>query len=202
LKLNKLGCFANHDKAGCIYADISIGLIFTYMAIEHEVLSTLASIPEVISPPPMLSMVLSSVFTETKCPAQEQEPETFNPNITIRMLRAADLSSMAAPETSDNKNSDYSAAKSLVLSLSIYNQLVDRGFTQDSHFKMKWQRFLEIANASQHIASLYNPALVEKAYIAGLLHDFGRICLHRYFPEEAALALSCMSSNESEQNVS
>jgi len=80
-----------------------------------------------------------------------------------------------------------------VLSLSIYNQLVDRGFSRHPQFANMWQWFLEVANASQYIASNHDPKLVEKAYIAGLLHDFGRICLHRYFPEEAGIAQMLVS---------
>ena len=153
----------------------------------------------------MLAMVLATVFNKNMEATDKQLPKAFNPNITIRMLRAATNSSITTPESSGNGRSDYDAAKSLVLSLSIYNQLVDRGFTSDRQFNMRWQRFLEVANASQYIASLYNVELIEKAYIAGLLHDFGRICLHRYFPEEASLAQAMASDGmdvlEAERSV-
>lgn len=135
----------------------------------------------------MLEMVLAAVFDKNMDAADNQLPKPFNPNITVRMLRAAMTSPKAANETKAIGAINYDAAKSLVLSISIHNQLVDRGFTSDRQFNKKWQRFLEVANASQYIASLFNSELIEKAYIAGLLHDLGRICLHRYFPEEASL---------------
>ena len=163
------------------------------MNIKNKIFSILGSTEEVISPPKMLAQVLASVFGECEKSGLDEPSNASPPNITTRMLRVADLSSIAAPVTSGYGNLDYSAAKSLVLSLSIYNQLVERGFAQDRHFKMKWQRFLEIANAAQYIASLYEPNMIEKAYIAALLHDFGRICLHRYFPEEFSLAQSMTS---------
>jgi len=163
------------------------------MATKDIALSKLASTEEVISPPPMLAEVLSSVFQEENALSGEAQPP--NPNITMRMLRVADLSSIAAGVHDAEYGLDYSAAKSLVLSLSIYNQLVDRGFTQDPEFNAKWRRLLEIANAAQNIAALYDPSLIERAYIAGLLHDFGRICLHRYFPEEAKMAKNIISEH-------
>jgi len=175
------------------------------MTIQHKVLSTLSSLEAVTSPPPMLAMVLATVFNKNKEAADNRLPKAFNPNITIRMLQAANISSIPAQESFSNGRSDYDAAKSLVLSISIYNQLLDRGFTSDRQFNKKWQRFLEVANASQYIASLYDAELIEKAYIAGLLHDFGRICLHRYFPEEASLAQALASNGtdvlEAERSV-
>ena len=156
------------------------------MTIQHRILSTLATTEEVISPPPMLAMVLETVFKQGGVPKDTKLSNQANPNITTRMLRVADFSSIAAASSDGHTNLDYGAAKSLVLSLSIYNQLVDRGFTEDKQFLIKWQRFLEVANASQYIASLLDPALIEQAYIAGLLHDFGRICLHRVFPVDPA----------------
>lgn len=164
------------------------------MTIQNKVLSTLSSLEAVTSPPPMLAMVLATVFNRDTEADDNQLPKAFNPNITVRMLRAANISSVTSQGSSAPGKSGYDSAKSLVLSLSIYNQLVDRGFTNDRQFNMMWQRLLEVANASQHIASIYNVELIEKAYIAGLLHDFGRICLHRYFPEEASLAQS-MAAN-------
>jgi signal transduction histidine kinase len=184
----------HRDELVNILSDMRIRVILLFfMNIKDRIFSILGSTEEVVSPPKMLAMVLASVFGDGESFDENKPSKTFDPNITLRMLRVADLSSIAAPASFGHGNSDYSAAKSLVLSLSIYNQLVDRGFAQDRHFKMKWQRFLEVANASQYIASLYEPSLVEKAYIAGLMHDFGRICLHRYFPEEAALAQSMIS---------
>lgn len=177
-----------------ILSDIKdYGEFIIFMNIKDNIFSILGSTEEVISPPKMLALVLASVFGEAKSSGLDEPSKASPPNITTRMLRVADLSSIAAPVSNGYGNNDYSAAKSLVLSLSIYNQLVERGFAQDRHFRMKWQRFLEIANAAQYIASLYEPNMIEKAYIAGLLHDFGRICLHRYFPEEFTLAQSITS---------
>lgn len=175
------------------------------MNIKHKILSTLSSLEAIISPPPMLGMVLATVFNDNAQDSDNQQPKAFNPNITVRMLRAANFISNANQGSSSYGKTGYDSAKSLVLSLSIYNQLVDRGFIEDNQFNKNWQRFLEVANAAQHIVSLFDPRLLEKAYIAGLLHDFGRICLHRYFPEEAALALSFTSNGmdilEAERSV-
>jgi hypothetical protein len=159
------------------------------MAIQQDVLSTLTSIEGVVTPPPMLARVLDGVFRENVEPVEDKQSPKCDPSVTARMLRIGEPDSQSNPGAG-KRGSDYGGAKSLVLSLSIYNQLVDRGFFLDRHFYAKWQAFLEIANAAQYIAALYNPALVEKAFLAGLLHDFGAICLWRYFPEESSLAQS------------
>ena len=104
------------------------------MTIQHRILSTLATTEEVISPPPMLAMVLETVFKQGGVPKDTKLSNQANPNITTRMLRVADFSSIAAASSDGHTNLDYGAAKSLVLSLSIYNQLVDRGFTEDKQF--------------------------------------------------------------------
>ncbi|HBC47192.1 MAG TPA: hypothetical protein DCZ43_09115, partial [candidate division Zixibacteria bacterium] len=87
------------------------------MTIQLRILSTLATTEEVISPPPMLAMVLETVFKQTDGPRVTQLSKQSNPNITTRMLRIADFSSIAAPSSGNPKKSDYGAAKSLVLSL-------------------------------------------------------------------------------------
>ncbi len=89
----------------------------------------------------------------------------------------------------------FDAIKNLCLSISIFDNLVKKeqvGCFNKSHF---WRHSLAVASVSKALALLVNYKSRDEAYVAGLLHDAGKLILMQIIPEEYSNYLKKLNSN-------
>lgn len=89
--------------------------------------------------------------------------------------------------------------KSLALSISVYKYFKD---DQSEVFDMKglWYHSLGCAVAAKVLASVANAKLEEQAFVAGILHDIGKIAIAKYLPKEMSRILTLLKDTQSEQS--
>ncbi len=161
------------------------------MCRKTEILSYFESLEEVKTPPSILADILCDLFKDRSSTARKRITLSRDPGLTTRMLRVADLSSPASDTGTDGsgrpgESCGVNGSRWLILSIAVYNQLSQYGYTESELFSEVWRHSLQVANAAQAIAHKSDPSLVETAYVCGLLHDLGHIMLLRHFPKEAS----------------
>ncbi len=159
------------------------------MTLKNKILTKLSSLEVVASPAPVLAEILTLLDQESSNAKNLTEIILKDPNLTARILKAANSSFYGVRQKVNTINQavlvlGLDAVKCLVLSISIYNQLSTRGNVNEHEFSGLWRHFLESAAAAKNIAINIKYPSIEEAYIAGLLHDFGRLFLLRYFSPE------------------
>jgi len=89
----------------------------------------------------------------------------------------------------------FNTIKNLCLSISIFDNLVKNeqiGCFNKSHF---WRHSLAVATVSKALALLVNYKSQDEAYVAGLLHDAGKVILMQIIPDEYSNYLKKLNSN-------
>ncbi len=86
----------------------------------------------------------------------------------------------------------FNAVKSLALSASVFDMFQDR--PQDTRFDRQafWQHSISTAVITRVLARRVKYAEEEEAFVAGLLHDIGKVVLDRYVHEELVKVLDCV----------
>lgn len=78
----------------------------------------------------------------------------------------------------------FDVVKSLVLGISIFNTLWGKGKKVSAERKKMWLHSVTTASASNVIISATKPEKRETAFVAGLLHDIGKVALLSVYPQE------------------
>ncbi len=78
----------------------------------------------------------------------------------------------------------FGSLRTIVLSVSVFASLLDRHKSSGLAKVPYWQHCLATAAASRAIARLTSKAPPEDAYLAGLLHDIGKVVIDRNAPAE------------------
>ena len=76
----------------------------------------------------------------------------------------------------------FNAIKSAVLGVSIINAIETPKTKKNSYFNRKdfWEYAVGCGSAARVIAKKYAPSLAEEAFVAGILHDIGKIILDQF----------------------
>lgn len=78
----------------------------------------------------------------------------------------------------------FDVIKSLVLGISIFNTLGGKGRRISAERKKMWYHSVTTAAASSTIISATKPERRETVFVAGLLHDIGKVALLSIYPQE------------------
>ncbi len=159
------------------------------MSLKNKIFARLNSIDIISTPPAIISDVLSLLNQEDSSSVKLSQIILKDPNLTVRVLRIANSTFYGYRGQVNNVNQavmimGQNMVKCLVLSISIYDQVISKDPGKDKEFNKLWQHFLETATAAKNVALSIKYEMLEEAYIAGLLHDFGRLFLLRYFARE------------------
>jgi HD-like signal output (HDOD) protein len=87
----------------------------------------------------------------------------------------------------------YNTVRNLVLGVSAFGMLGGKGHAAGLDRGKFWSHSIAAAVASSAVAKAKKPknrAVLEEAFIAGLLHDFGKLFLDCYFPVQYAVTLA------------
>ena len=162
---------------------------FYYMNVRKKIFNKLDSLEVIVSPPSIIAEVLTLIDQESSSAAKLSTIILKDPNLTARILRIANSSYYGYRQEVTSVNQaimiiGQNIIKCLLLSISIYNGIASKDASDSKDLERLWQHLLETAVAAKNAAQSVNYSIVDEAYVAGLLHDFGKIFLLQYFPEE------------------
>jgi len=159
------------------------------MSLRNKIFSRLDSLEVFNSPPSVLKEVLTLLNQDDSSASRLSKVILKDPGLTARVLKTANSSFYGYRGQVKNVNQaimilGQNMVKYLILSISIYNQVISKDSGKENDYIALWQHFLETASMAKNIALGINPGMEEEAYIAGLLHDFGRLFMLKYFGGE------------------
>lgn len=158
------------------------------MSFRNKILARLDTLDIVSSPPPVLADILSLIGRDDATGTKLLKSILKNTNISARVLKTAN----SAFRGGEVNNIDQAImvlgenlVKCLVFSISIYDHIVSSDSGRDREYGRLWRHLLETASAAKNLALIVKFESSEKAYVAGLIHDIGRLFLLRYFARES-----------------
>lgn len=160
------------------------------MNVRKKIFAKLDSLEVIASPPSTIAEVLTLIDQESSSAAKLSKIILKDPNLTARILRIANSSFYGYRQDVSSVNQaimiiGQNITKCLILSISVYNGIASKNSGNSKELEKLWQHLLETAVAAKNAAQSISYSIVDEAYIAGLLHDFGRIFLLQYFPDES-----------------
>ncbi len=159
------------------------------MSIRNKIFARLDSLDSINSPPSMIKDIMSLLNQDDSTAARLSAVILKDPGLTAKILKVANSSFYGYKGQVKNINQavmilGQTMVKYLVLSISICNHVAAKDSGKEQEYVRLWQHFLETASIARNIAMNINYGLEEEAYVAGLLHDFGRLLLLKHFGAE------------------
>lgn len=142
------------------------------------------------SPPNTLLKLLSLCQADDTALDKLTELIALDPGMTAKVLSVAHSAAYhrtdATPLTLFQANSRLGTAliKVLVISESVFQTFNSFNQTGNVDLRRFWKHSLSVALIAQELAKQLDYALVEEAYVAGLLHNIGRLALMTAAPEQ------------------
>ncbi len=93
----------------------------------------------------------------------------------------------------------FATLKGLVLSVSVFDELLEKGKPAGLDKAMFWQHSLAVAAAAKSVAAETGYDLPEEAYVAGLLHDVGKVAMDFTMKEKYAAFLARLKAESLDQ---
>jgi len=81
----------------------------------------------------------------------------------------------------------FNTVKNIVLTASVFDKLGGKGGTSDFDLEKFWLHSIGTGIIAKEIAKKVNYRSHEECFLAGLLHDIGKVILYKYLPDEFAL---------------
>ncbi len=78
----------------------------------------------------------------------------------------------------------FNSVRELCLSFSLFDVFKDKTAVRVLDMARFWQHALAVGVAAKRIANRVHPESAGEAFVAGLLHDIGKVVLSQYFPNE------------------
>jgi putative nucleotidyltransferase with HDIG domain len=155
-------------------------------------LITLPTLPTVVAR--MLDLVdnpKTSTVTLARLIAQDQV-------LTARILKLANSSFYAFPRRIGTVQLalvvlGFDAVKEMALGLSVLGAFRDESKSEHFHIARFWQHSVAVGAATRLLARKLGHRQVGEAFVAGLLHDIGKLVLNQYLPKEFATCLSAVN---------
>ena len=76
----------------------------------------------------------------------------------------------------------FDALKEIILTTSFFHTFQDSGEVEA--LQPLWQHSLECALVAKRLAWVYRYEAMDDVYLAGLIHDIGKLVIHQYFPDQ------------------
>lgn len=169
------------------------------LEIAQRVLKKVQVIPAL---PLVRTKILQLTSDATASPAEVAEVIESDPSFTARVLKIVNTHHYGHRYHASTLSHAVTllgtkAVRTMVLNTSIFHEYFNektRGIINKSLF---WQHSLATGIIAKALAELLNYDLPEEGYLAGLLHDIGKICLEIYSPEKYSLVVKKARKNAS-----
>ncbi len=151
---------------------------------KHEIKKQLSQIEEL----PTLSLVAQKVISLTKDPkssaADLQKVIKADTALTAKVLKIVNSAYYGFPSSITSISQaivilGFKTIRNLAMSVSILENV----FKNAKGYEDIWEHSVVTAITSQSVAENFKYINVEEAFIAGIIHDIGKIILSTYFPE-------------------
>ncbi len=151
---------------------------------KHEIKKQLAQIEEL----PTLSLVAQKVISLTKDPkssaADLQKVIKADTALTAKVLKIVNSAYYGFPSSITSISQaivilGFKTVRNLAMSVSILENV----FKNATGYEDIWEHSVVTAITSQTVAEKFKYINVEEVFIAGIIHDIGKIILSTYFPE-------------------
>lgn len=135
--------------------------------------------------PHVASMVLQKLGNPNTSPKELHQNISSDQALTARVLKVAN-SPLYGCSRAINRLSDavvimgFDSLRSLVMSSVMQDLFKSFGLTE----KLLWEHSFGCAAISKHVAKVIRYPKVEEAFLAGLLHDIGKVVLNLRIPEK------------------
>jgi HD-like signal output (HDOD) protein len=171
-----------------------------------KVFDKLDSLNALKSPPSSLTEVLALIGQESFSVSELSSIILKDPDLSDRILRVANSSFYGHRQEITSIEQAISSfyghrqeitsieqaimiigpdnVKFLLLSIAVYTGLTSKKSGNFKNPGRLWRHLLETAVVAKNAARVVNYSAADEAYVAGLLHDFGKVFLLRYFPGE------------------
>jgi len=121
--------------------------------------------------------------------------------LTARLLKLANSAYYGFPREISTVNMaivvlGFNTVKDMGLSLSVFDVFKNQDVTSSFDIPRFWEHSIACGIASRMIARLYRSRYAGEAFVAGLLHDIGKVILNQYFNKEFAEILKRTSAGE------
>ena len=158
----------------------------------RKIMEDLPTLPSVIIE--LLEVILDEKSSVRDVSKIVQQDQTLTSKV-LKIVNSAAYQFRGQIKTVDHATTilGFESLKNLLLSVSVFDRILgdDYGFNK-SHF---WCHSLSVAIVSQNIAKIIGYNNPDEAYVAGLLHDFGKLMIDRIIPEEYCLYLKNLTLN-------
>jgi putative nucleotidyltransferase with HDIG domain len=163
---------------------------------KHEIKNQLAQIEEL----PTLSLVAQKVIALTKDPkssaADLQKVIKADTALTAKVLKIVNSAYYGFPSSITSISQaivilGFKTIRNLAMSVSILENV----FKNARGYEDVWEHSVITAITSQTVAEKFKYINVEEVFIAGIIHDIGKIILSTYFPETVDEVLDYSNDN-------
>jgi putative nucleotidyltransferase with HDIG domain len=131
--------------------------------------------------------------------------------LTAKVLKLANSAYYGFPREISTVNMaivvlGFNAVKEMGLSISVFDVFKKTASSAIFDVARFWEHSVGCGTASRMLARTYRPAIAGEAFVAGLLHDVGKVILKQYFDNELASIITLqkdkgMSLEEAEEAI-
>ena len=120
--------------------------------------------------------------------------------LTARILKLANSAYYGFPREISTVNMaivviGFNTVKEMGLSLSVFEVFKDGGHDKSFDTAQFWQHSIGCGSAARLIARRFKYQFIGEAFVAGLLHDIGKVILNQYMHDEFTAILTAVAEN-------
>jgi putative nucleotidyltransferase with HDIG domain len=120
--------------------------------------------------------------------------------LTAKVLKLANSAYYGFPREISTVNMaivvlGFNAVKEMGLSISVFDVFKKTASSAIFDVARFWEHSVGCGTASRMLARTYRPAIAGEAFVAGLLHDVGKVILKQYFDNELARIIALQKDN-------
>jgi putative nucleotidyltransferase with HDIG domain len=149
----------------------------------------LLSIKRLPASPRIVQEVISLWKDPNSSMREYEEAISKDPSLTAEVLKVVNSPYYGL----QNRVTNLRVALSMLGLRETYRIVSNRGFysvfrtlfsKSKLDWNLMWRHSQTTANVAHVLASKFFPSITSEAYVAGLLHDLGKLCMAQFFPEE------------------
>jgi putative nucleotidyltransferase with HDIG domain len=143
---------------------------------------------------PTLPQVVTKLLTmadSTKVNAIDLSKE-MDQSLSAKVLKVANSAYYGVRKVNSVRQAivtiGFDSLKEIILTTSFFHTFQDS--QEVEALKPLWQHSLECAFVAKRLAWVYRYEAMDEAYLAGLIHDIGKLVVHQYFPDQLRIIKS------------
>ena len=165
-----------------------------------RILEQLGGIEDIPPLPALTSRIINSCFNDQTNYREMAALIKRDPVLTARILILINSPSFALPTKIDDLGHAISLLgkkqiRNLALSVTIFDTFTAAGKEREQELAAFWQHCVACAHACEELAKLLNYPQPEEAFIAGLLHDIGKLVAYHRLGKPFTQLLSKLSKS-------